>query len=66
MSKICLILINFYQRYLSFDRGLLMFFAPAGACKFEPSCSEFTKQMVGKYGTFRGLYLGLKRILSCR
>jgi uncharacterized protein len=59
-------LISFYQHYLSFDRGVLMVFAPGGACKYTPTCSEYTKQMVEQYGVTKGLWLGGKRILSCR
>lgn len=66
MSKISLILINFYQKFLSFDHGLLMILAPGGACRYPVSCSEYTKQMIIKHGTFKGIYLGIKRIISCR
>lgn len=59
-------LIGFYQRYLSFDRGLLSVLAPGGACKYNPTCSEYTRQMVLKHGIIKGLKLGGKRILSCR
>lgn len=59
-------LISFYQLFLSFDRGLLSYFAPGGACRFELSCSEFTKQMIQKYGVVTGIKLGLIRIWSCR
>ncbi len=36
------------------------------ACRFEPTCSEFTRQAVEKYGAFKGSWLGLKRILRCQ
>lgn len=59
-------LIEFYQHFLSFDRGLLAILAPGGACKYSPTCSEYTRQMVVKYGVIEGLKKGVKRILSCR
>ena len=34
-------------------------------CKFDPSCSEYTKQAINKYGFFKGSFLGMKRILKC-
>lgn len=58
-------LINFYQKYLSFDNGLLRILAPSGACRFYPTCSEYTKQVVIKHGVMKGGWLGLKRFLSC-
>ena len=34
-------------------------------CKFYPSCSEYTIQAIDKYGIFKGLGLGFKRIMKC-
>lgn len=65
-SKIFLLTIEFYQRFLSFDRGLLTIFAPGGACKYPITCSEYTKQQIIKFGPFKGVFLGVKRIISCR
>ncbi len=65
ISKLIVSLIIFYQQFLSFDRGLLSIFAPGGACKFSPTCSEYTKQMILKYGVFKGIRLGLIRISQC-
>ena len=36
------------------------------ACRFEPTCSEYARQAVEKYGAFRGSWMGLKRILRCQ
>ena len=58
-------LINFYQKYLSFDTGALRVFAPGGACRYPISCSEYTKQSVLEYGAMKGIWMGFKRILSC-
>ncbi|MFI5205309.1 MAG: membrane protein insertion efficiency factor YidD [Candidatus Paceibacterales bacterium] len=45
---------------------MLAFLAPGGACKYSPTCSEYTKQAIKKYGVFKGINLGIKRIWSCR
>ena len=34
-------------------------------CRFYPTCSEYTRQAIVKYGLFKGGYLGMKRILKC-
>lgn len=65
LLKICIGLINFYQTWLSFDRGLLRFLAPGGACKFYPSCSQYTKEMMLKHGVWRGGLKGLGQFLRC-
>ncbi len=35
-------------------------------CRFIPTCSEYTKLAIEKYGAVKGLRLGVKRILRCR
>lgn len=34
-------------------------------CNFEPSCSEYTKQAVLRYGLIKGAVLGVKRVNRC-
>ena len=36
------------------------------ACRFEPTCSEYAREAVDKYGAVGGTWLGLKRILRCQ
>jgi uncharacterized protein len=64
--KIFIKLIDLYQKYLSFDTGLLRFITPGGACKYKVRCSEYVKQMIIKYGIMKGSILGARRIISCR
>jgi putative membrane protein insertion efficiency factor len=35
------------------------------SCRFYPSCSEYAKQAIQKYGIVRGGWLALKRIARC-
>lgn len=56
MKKLLLILIKKYQKYIS---------GGAFNCRFNPTCSQFTYEAILKYGTIKGLYLGLRRILRC-
>ncbi|HUR98494.1 MAG TPA: membrane protein insertion efficiency factor YidD [Pyrinomonadaceae bacterium] len=46
-------------------KALISPFLPP-ACRFEPTCSEYTRQAVEKYGSARGTWMGLKRILRCQ
>ena len=34
-------------------------------CRFVPTCSEYTKESIIKYGVIKGFWLGLKRIVKC-
>lgn len=36
------------------------------ACRFEPSCSEYMILAVRKYGCWRGVGMGLRRLVNCR
>lgn len=58
MKYLAIVLIRGYQMILS---PLL-----PNACRFTPTCSQYTLDAVKKYGFFRGLWLGLKRIARCR
>jgi hypothetical protein len=34
-------------------------------CRYTPTCSQYSKDSILKYGPFRGMALTLKRILKC-
>ncbi len=34
-------------------------------CRFTPTCSNYMIEAIKKYGTFKGIHLGIKRILRC-
>ena len=34
-------------------------------CRYLPTCSEYTKESIIKYGVAKGFWLGLKRIVKC-
>ena len=34
-------------------------------CRYLPTCSEYTKESIIKYGVVKGFCLGLKRIAKC-
>lgn len=55
--KIVISLIKFYQLCISPRIG--------SHCKYYPTCSEYTKQAVDKYGIIKGSLLGIMRILKC-
>ena len=60
MKKIFIYLINFYQKNISSYLG-----HKGIHCKFEPTCSEYTKKEKEKYGAIKGIVLGIKRIIRC-
>jgi putative membrane protein insertion efficiency factor len=66
MKHLLLKAIRFYQRYLSFDTGILKYlFLTDKACRFTPTCSEYTYQAIERYDIIAGLWLGFRRILRC-
>lgn len=34
-------------------------------CRFTPSCSEYTEEAIGRFGIFKGSWMGLARLLRC-
>jgi len=50
---------------LSLYKAVVSPFLPP-ACRFEPTCSEYARQAVDKYGAVRGTWMGVKRILRCQ
>jgi putative membrane protein insertion efficiency factor len=35
------------------------------ACRFHPTCSEYMREAVLRYGAAQGVWLGLKRLARC-
>lgn len=64
-KKLAIILINIYQSTLSPDYGLFRARHQYGFCRFYPTCSQYAKEAIEKNGLFKGILLGLKRIIKC-
>ena len=60
MKKILIKIINWYQKHIS-----LWLTTKNINCKFYPTCSEYAKQAIEKYGAGKGILLGIWRILRC-
>ncbi|MBI2634076.1 membrane protein insertion efficiency factor YidD [Candidatus Peregrinibacteria bacterium] len=58
-------LITLYQKTLSPDHGWLKRFFSYGYCKYHPSCSQYAKESLMKYGLVKGGARGIWRILRC-
>jgi len=56
LKALAITLIKIYQK--------VVFFKPR-TCRFEPTCSEYTKQAIEEWGFFKGTWLGIVRICKC-
>lgn len=58
MKWVGIFFINAYQKW-NRDNKLLV------ECNFQPSCSEYSKQALQRFGFLKGLNLTLKRLRRC-
>jgi len=56
LKKFVLFLIGIYQKISKYTPRV---------CRFYPTCSEYMRQAIVKYGLIKGGFLGIKRILRC-
>jgi len=57
MKKLALGLIKLYQ--LTLSQVML------SSCRFAPSCSQYTYEAISKFGFFKGIWLGGRRLVRC-
>ena len=60
MKKFLIWIIKMYQKHIS-----VWLESKNIHCKFYPTCSEYTKQAIEKYGVLKGSCLGIWRIFKC-
>ena len=60
MNILTLILIKFIKIYKYLISPLL-----SHSCRYLPTCSEYSIDALKQYGFFKGLFMSIKRILSC-
>jgi hypothetical protein len=61
VRRLLLGFLRFYKKFISpiLERVF------GKACRFTPTCSEYTIEALEKFGAGKGLTLGLKRVLKC-
>ncbi len=60
MKKIFIFILKIYSKTISKIISSLGYH-----CKFYPTCSEYTRQAIEKYGVLKGCILGAWRVLRC-
>lgn len=60
MKKIFIFILKIYSKTISKIISSLGYH-----CKFYPTCSEYTRQAIEKYGVLKGCILGAGRVLRC-
>ena len=61
MRSLLVTIIDSYQKTLS--RVFVSLFGHA--CRYSPTCSDYSKEAIKKHGVIWGIWLGLKRLLRC-
>jgi len=62
MTRLLLVIIAFYRRWLS---PALHAIGPGGGCRYLPSCSDYAATAIAVHGPLRGTLLALGRLLRC-
>jgi putative membrane protein insertion efficiency factor len=57
LVQFCVFILRFYKKWIS----PLM----PGACRFYPTCSEYSAQSIKKYGVLKGIALSVRRLFKC-
>ncbi|TMI77304.1 MAG: membrane protein insertion efficiency factor YidD [Bacillati bacterium ANGP1] len=57
MTRLLLVLIRAYQRFIS------PYTPPS--CRFSPSCSSYAAEAIARHGPWRGARLAVRRLLRC-
>jgi len=66
MKKIIISLIKGYQKIGIFNWPVFKtLFLTDASCRFSPTCSDYMIGSVDRFGVFKGLLIGLKRIVRC-
>lgn len=58
LSLLLISLVKFYQHFISP--------LTPSACRYSPTCSQYTLEAIQKHGPVRGTWLGIKRIARCQ
>ncbi|MSR68548.1 membrane protein insertion efficiency factor YidD [Candidatus Saccharibacteria bacterium] len=65
MKKLLIRAIELYQGTLSPDHGPRKGNYPHGFCRHYPTCSEYSKLAIAKYGAIKGVGISVFRIVQC-
>ncbi|MBU0648136.1 membrane protein insertion efficiency factor YidD [Patescibacteria group bacterium] len=65
MTFLPLFFIKIYQKTISPDHGWFKSLFPHGFCRFQPSCSQYGMDAIGKHGLFKGGFMTTWRVLRC-
>ena len=57
MGRTLIFLVRFYQLVISPMIG--------PHCRFYPTCSQYMIEAIESHGLFKGIYLGVRRLLRC-
>lgn len=63
-SRCNVIIKSFFIQLLLFYKKAVSPYLPH-ACRFMPTCSEYMLQAIQEHGFFKGISLGLRRLLRC-
>ncbi|MFN3700900.1 MAG: membrane protein insertion efficiency factor YidD [Alphaproteobacteria bacterium] len=64
LSQLSRVAIKLLQAPVYFYRYVISPWLPK-SCRYHPTCSRYMIEALEKHGAVKGLYLGIRRVLSC-
>ncbi len=58
------LLLKFIIAFISFYQIFISPYLPP-SCRYNPTCSQYAKEAIIKYGIIKGLYMAINRLLRC-
>lgn len=58
IKRFLLFLIKIYRKFISPLKG-------GSTCRYYPTCSSYALQAIEKYGSLKGTFLSVRRIIKC-
>lgn len=62
MTKVLIGFVRMYQKFIS----PVVFAVTGPSCRFDPSCSQYAVEALGRHGALKGTWYAARRLVRCQ